>query len=85
MGGGDGGGLATDANCDAPDGGEAALTLTSFVDGVGVPIFLTHAGDDRVFVVDQGGTIFVVIILLNGRDLIQLSRTVLRGLRKQTL
>lgn len=32
-----------------------------------------------------GGTIFVVIILLNGRDLIQLSRTVLRGLRKQTL
>ena len=62
--GGDGGSggqqLTTDANCEAPSGSQGKLTLTEFASGLGVPVFATHAGDDRLFVVSQTGEIRVV-------------------------
>ncbi len=60
TGGGGGGGIVTDADCTAPAGAEGNLTLTEFASGLGVSIFATHAGDDRLFVASQTGEIHVV-------------------------
>ena len=41
----------------------AAVTLTPFISGLSGPVFITHAGDasDRLFVVERGGLIKVVV------------------------
>lgn len=39
---------------------EVRLALEPFADGFDQPVLLTHAGDERVFVVDQPGRIWVI-------------------------
>jgi len=56
------------ANCGNGDGtdpgdnnnGTSGLTLEEVVTGLSAPVFLTHAGDSRLFIVQQGGRIRIV-------------------------
>ena len=41
--------------------GPSGLSLEEVVTGLSAPLFLTHAGDSRLFVVEQGGRIRVVV------------------------
>ena len=40
--------------------GPGGLTLEEIVTGLNAPVFLTHAGDSRLFIVEQGGRIRIV-------------------------
>ncbi|MCZ6856616.1 MAG: hypothetical protein O7F70_01320, partial [Gemmatimonadetes bacterium] len=51
-------GLAGCGNGDPTDPG--GLTLEVVVTGLTAPVFLTHAGDSRLFIVEQGGRIRIV-------------------------
>jgi glucose/arabinose dehydrogenase len=44
----------------APSPAQAALPLTQVGSGFARPIYVTHAGDNRLFVVEQGGSIKII-------------------------
>ncbi len=43
-----------------PGGNGTGLSLEEVVTGLNAPVFLTHAGDSRLFIVEQGGRIRIV-------------------------
>lgn len=50
------------ANADVipPNSPKISISLTPFISGLSQPVFVTHAGDDRLFVVEQAGIIKIV-------------------------
>ncbi len=53
-----GGGESTDPG--GNNNGASGLSLKEVVTGLNAPVFLTHAGDSRLFIVEQGGRIRIV-------------------------
>lgn len=43
-----------------PNSPQVSIALTPFVSGFTQPVFVTHAGDDRLFVVEQAGIIKII-------------------------
>ncbi len=59
-GGGSGGSIPTNVNCDAPAGMAGTLTTEEVMGGLDSPLSVSNApGDDRLYVVEQPGTIKV--------------------------
>lgn len=52
---------AENFNCDPPEGPEVTLGMTALVTGFTRPVQVTYApGDSRLFVIEQGGVIWIV-------------------------
>lgn len=57
---GDGDGLTTNYNCGPAEGTIPLLALETVASGFSDPVYVTHAGDERLFVVERRGVIQVV-------------------------